>query len=71
MLRSITSFSARRPLLVVALWLAIVATGFTVGIGVFELIVNRFREERARDPDVPDAIARTGASAGRTVFSPA
>jgi RND superfamily putative drug exporter len=31
-------------------------------------MVNRFREERALDPDVPAAIARTAATAGRTVL---
>jgi RND superfamily putative drug exporter len=41
MLRAITSFSARRPLLVVVLWLGIVAAGFTVGIGVFERLTTQ------------------------------
>jgi putative drug exporter of the RND superfamily len=32
------------------------------------LLVSRFREERGRTPDLPTAIARTTASAGRTVL---
>ncbi len=46
-----------------------VATMLSVGLAVDYglLIVTRFREERAVDPDVPAAVARTAASAGRTV----
>ncbi|MGN9907214.1 MMPL family transporter [Phytohabitans sp. LJ34] len=47
-----------------------VTTMMAVGLGVDYalLMVNRFREERAVDPDVRGAVTRTAASAGRTVF---
>jgi RND superfamily putative drug exporter len=46
-----------------------VATMLSVGLAVDYglLIVSRFREERAADSDVAAAVARTGATAGRTV----
>ncbi len=46
-----------------------VATMLSVGLAVDYglLMVSRFREERAADPDVPAAVARTTATAGRTV----
>lgn len=40
MLRAITSFCIRRPLLVVVLWLALVGAGFTLGSQVFERLVG-------------------------------
>ncbi len=44
-------------------------TGLGLGLGIDYslLIVNRFREELAHDPDVEGAVSRTIASAGRTV----
>jgi len=47
-----------------------VATMLSVGLAVDYglLMVSRFREERGSDPDVAGAVARTGASAGRTVL---
>jgi len=47
-----------------------VTTMMAVGLGVDYalLMVNRFREERAVDPDVRGAAIRTAASAGRTVL---
>ncbi|MGH3682835.1 MAG: MMPL family transporter, partial [Natronosporangium sp.] len=47
-----------------------VTTMLAVGLGVDYalLIVSRFREERRTAPDVPTAIARTTATAGRTVL---
>ncbi|PSL01297.1 RND superfamily putative drug exporter [Haloactinopolyspora alba] len=47
-----------------------ITTMLAVGLAVDYalLVVNRFREERAGTPDVPAAIARTVASAGRTVM---
>jgi RND superfamily putative drug exporter len=47
-----------------------VTTMMAVGLGVDYalLMVNRFREERAIDPDVRAAATRTAASAGRTVL---
>ncbi|GAA4448797.1 MMPL family transporter [Phytohabitans houttuyneae] len=47
-----------------------VTTMMAVGLGVDYalLMVNRFREERAIDPDVRGAVTRTAASAGRTVL---
>jgi putative drug exporter of the RND superfamily len=47
-----------------------VTTMLAVGLGVDYalLMVNRFREERAVDPDVRAAVTRTAASAGRTVL---
>ncbi|BCB87526.1 MMPL family transporter [Phytohabitans suffuscus] len=47
-----------------------VTTMLAVGLGVDYalLMVNRFREERAVDPDVRAAATRTAASAGRTVL---
>jgi RND superfamily putative drug exporter len=47
-----------------------VTTMLAVGLGVDYalLMVNRFREERAVDPDVRGAATRTAASAGRTVL---
>jgi RND superfamily putative drug exporter len=46
-----------------------VTTMLAVGLAVDYalLMVNRFREERRTAPDVPSAIARTAATAGRTV----
>jgi RND superfamily putative drug exporter len=46
-----------------------VATMLSVGLAVDYglLIVSRFREERATDPDVRGAVERTAATAGRTV----
>jgi putative drug exporter of the RND superfamily len=46
-----------------------VATMLSVGLAVDYglLMVSRFREERAADPAVPAAVARTVATAGRTV----
>ena len=41
--------------------------GLGLAIDYALLIVSRFREERAVDPDVPGALARTYATAGRTV----
>jgi RND superfamily putative drug exporter len=47
-----------------------VATMLSVGLAVDYglLVVSRFRQERATDPDVRGAVARTGATAGRTVL---
>jgi len=47
-----------------------VTTMLAVGLGVDYalLMVSRFREERAVDPDVRAAVTRTVASAGRTVL---
>ncbi len=44
-------------------------TGLGLGLGIDYslLIANRFREELARDPDVTAAVAKTVATAGRTV----
>jgi RND superfamily putative drug exporter len=39
MIRIISGFAIRRPLAVVALWVAIVAVGFGIGTGVFERLV--------------------------------
>jgi putative drug exporter of the RND superfamily len=46
-----------------------VATMLSVGLAVDYglLVVSRFREERARNPDVADALLRTGRAAGHTV----
>ncbi|MEV4631444.1 MMPL family transporter [Micromonospora sp. NPDC049523] len=40
MTSSLARFSVRRPVIVLVLWLAVVAAGFTVGIGVFERLVG-------------------------------
>jgi RND superfamily putative drug exporter len=47
-----------------------VATMLSVGLSVDYglLVVSRFRQERATDPDVRGAVARAGATAGRTVL---
>ncbi len=47
-----------------------VATMLSVGLAVDYalLMVSRFREERSVGPDIPAAVARTAASAGRTVL---
>ncbi|GID29512.1 MMPL family transporter [Paractinoplanes brasiliensis] len=47
-----------------------VATMLSVGLAIDYglLTVTRFREERAIDPEVPAAVARTVATAGRTVI---
>jgi len=42
--------------------------GLALGIDYALLIINRFREELARGKSVPDAVAATVGSAGRTVF---
>ena len=46
----------------------ITALGLGLGIDYALLIVNRFREERARGLEVKDAAAKTMETAGRTVF---
>jgi len=45
------------------------ATGLGLGLGMDYalLMVSRFREELAKGADVPDAVARTMATAGRTI----
>jgi RND superfamily putative drug exporter len=45
-------------------------TGLGLGLGIDYalLVVNRFREELAKQPDVETAVVRTVATAGRTVF---
>jgi RND superfamily putative drug exporter len=47
-----------------------VATMLSIGLAVDYglLLISRFREERATAPDVPAALARTMATAGRTVL---
>ena len=42
--------------------------GLAVGIDYSLIVLTRYREERKRGRDVLDAIARTGATANRTVF---
>ena len=42
--------------------------GLAVGIDYSLIVVSRFREEMRRGRDKIDAIARTGDTAGRTVF---
>ena len=42
--------------------------GLAVGIDYSLIVVSRYREERRRGRDKRDAISRTGATAGRTVF---
>ena len=52
--------------IVVTIMIAMI--GLAVGIDYSLIIVSRFREELRRGLDKYDAIARTGATAGRTVF---
>ncbi len=40
MTTSLARFSVRRPVIVLVIWLAVVAAGFTFGIGVFERLVG-------------------------------
>ena len=42
--------------------------GLAVGIDYSLIVLTRYREERSRGREVLDAIARTGATANRTVF---
>jgi putative drug exporter of the RND superfamily len=39
MIRTISGFAIRRPLIVVVLWIAVVAAGFGIGVGVFDRLV--------------------------------
>ncbi len=48
--------------------LMITMIGLAVGIDYSLIVVSRFREEMARGFDKFDSIARTGVTAGRTVF---
>ena len=48
--------------------LMIVMIGLAVGIDYSILIISRFRDEKARGLDKYEAIARSGATAGRTVL---
>jgi RND superfamily putative drug exporter len=48
--------------------LMITMIGLAVGIDYSLIIVSRFREELRRGRDKTDAVARTGATAGRTVL---
>ncbi|TDD68465.1 MMPL family transporter [Jiangella aurantiaca] len=77
MLRSITGFAVRRPLIVILAWVAVVAAGFGIGTGVFDRLTSDTgivpgsesaqAEERVDDaapqPDTFTAVV-TGASAG-------
>ena len=47
-----------------------IITGLGLGLGIDYalLIVNRFREEQAREDDIETAVVRTVETAGRTVF---
>jgi putative drug exporter of the RND superfamily len=40
MLRAVTGWSIRRPMVTVALWLVLVVAGFTAGAGVFGRLVS-------------------------------
>jgi len=46
----------------------VVMIGLAVGIDYSLLIVSRFKEELSRGTPVQDAVAKTGGTAGRTVF---
>nr|MDT0657849.1 MMPL family transporter [Micromonospora sp. DSM 115978] len=67
MTTSLARFSVRRPVLVLVVWLAVVAAGFTIGIGVFERLVptvgvvpgseaDQAREFRAATAPPPESI---------------
>ena len=48
--------------------LMIIMVGLAVGIDYSLIIVSRFRDELARGLDIPEAIERSGETAGRTVL---
>ncbi|SNS94677.1 putative drug exporter of the RND superfamily [Asanoa hainanensis] len=61
MTTSLARFSVRRPVIVLVIWLAVVAAGFTVGVGVFERLVGDVGvvpgSESDRASDRRDALA--------------
>ncbi|MEV4539772.1 MMPL family transporter [Asanoa sp. NPDC049518] len=61
MTTSLARFSVRRPVIVLVIWLAVVAAGFTVGVGVFERLVGDVGlvpgSESDRAADRRDALA--------------
>ncbi|GAA4083810.1 MMPL family transporter [Actinomadura miaoliensis] len=80
MLRRISGFSARRPWLVVVLWLAVVGAGFGVGGRVFGALVGDVgsvpgsesgRAARWLDDNAPRPERITAIVAGRPVSDPA
>jgi RND superfamily putative drug exporter len=80
MLRFVTGFAIRRPVVVIALWVAIVGAGLTTGIGVFERLVadvgtvpgseSDHARDRLNDAASPPP-ALTAVISGRPVDDPA
>jgi RND superfamily putative drug exporter len=80
MLTVLTRWSISRPVVVVALWLAAVATSFTVGVGVFDRLVSDVGVVPGSESDRaytligqagPEPIALTAIVYGRRAADPA
>jgi RND superfamily putative drug exporter len=80
-MRTVTSFSVRRPVLVIVVWLAVVGAGFGTGIGVFDRLISDVgtvpgsesdrAAERLRNAGPPPEIVTAVAPAGIAELSPA
>ncbi len=79
MIRTISGFAIRRPLVVLMLWIAIVGAGFAVGIGVFDRLVpevgdvpgsESMRTEQRLDDTAPTPETLTAVISGRSADDP-
>lgn len=75
MIRAISGFAIRRPVVVILLWVAVVGAGFGVGVGVFERLVpdvgsvpgseSERAAQRLDDAELPDPETVTAVIEGR------
>jgi uncharacterized membrane protein YdfJ with MMPL/SSD domain len=80
MIRKISGFSARRPIVVLVLWIAMLGAGFGIGIGVFDRLVpdngkvpgsESQRVETRLERSAPEGARLRAVIAGRPVGDPA
>lgn len=80
MIRTISGFAVRRPVLVLALWVAVLGAGFGVGTGVFERLVAEVGAAPGSESDraaerlaeaAPDPETVTAVISGRPAGDPA
>jgi RND superfamily putative drug exporter len=79
MIRTISGFAVRRPVVVLMLWIAIVGASFAVGIGVFDRLVPEVgdvpgsesaRAEQRLDDTAPTPETLTAVISGRSADDP-